>query len=225
MSENKLSSSRLTFSSPAYPQFSVVSKSDDEVHVIQKLTWHSSVHSFPNGDLDLLMHESVPQLARIRRDDRILIEISQGSSEYQTMFIGEVANQSLSLKKDQNKLLSLKLISPFYKLCFLKLDMDEISGKKFSEILDYLVEIGEIEGKIYLDESVPDVIDIGYINNFPALSFIKMICLQNRLAMVIDKGDSLTIKSIEKMLSQLLVTPPIVINEADIITGEFKQGF
>lgn len=200
-----------------------VRENKPEDNVLKNISSTFSVDSFPIAKLEIHPTSKYPNLISIKSGDQIEIFMSEIDSSLDKMFQGIISSVKVKAAKDKFEL-AVECVSVFYLLQAKKINYQNFKVKTgLREILNELILICGINGKIEIDKNIPNDFTLTPFKSFPPLSFINAICYKLDLVYDFNKGEVMTISKRSDILDRMHNSIPIVITEDQIISSEFNQ--
>ena len=198
---------------------------EEEVNgnIIKNINSSLGISAFPTSKLEITPTSKYPNLISIKTGDEIQIFVAELDKPFHKLFQGILS--SVKIKATQENVeLALEGVSAFYILQSKRISYQNFKTKNgLREILDELVQICGINGKIEIDDNISNEFILTPFQAFPALSFINAICYDFDLVYDFNKGDIMRISKRIDFLDKLHSTIPIVIDNDKIISSEFEQ--
>lgn len=200
-----------------------VMKEKDEVSVIKNINVSQGVSSFPTSRLEINPTSKYPNLISIKSGDEVQIFVAETDKAFSKLFQGILSSVKIKATQENFELV-LESVSAFYTMQTKRINYQNFKTKTgLREILNELVEICGINGKIVVDKNIDNEFTLTPFKSFPALSLINAICYDLDLVYDFNKGDIMTISKRTSFLDKLHNSIPIVLDNDKIISSEFEQ--
>lgn len=196
-------------------------KSDS--NIVKNINSSLGVSTFPTSKLEITPNSNYPNLISIKTEDEVEIYAAENETSYNKIFHGILSSVTVKATKDKFELV-MEGVSAFYLLQKRRISYPNFKNKTgLREFLNELVVLCGINGKVEVDENIPNDFILTPFKSFQALSLINAICYNKDLVYDFNSGDIMTISKRSDILNKMHTSIPIVIDNDKIISSEFKQ--